>query len=197
MAAVLLAGSVHGDDGVFAPGVTTPLVPGSTVVVPLYVRDLSGTPLGGDTAAGFKIQDLAVTFTYSPVEAVDAVDVVRAGVTAALTPLFETEVSSGNRHSWIVAFDEGTALLPLTVDATSPGDQVAEIRLTLAASLSTETLTLDVVAPTALGNQPGTLSESIGNGLLTSGGGKVGPAEVFADGFESGSMGAWSAKIGG
>jgi len=121
LAAVLLAVPVHGGDGVFAPSVFTSLVPGATVVVPLYVRDLSGTPLGGDAGAGFLIQNLAVTLTYAPAGIVSAVDVERAGATAALTPLFETEVASGNLHSWVVAFDEGTSTVPLTTDATSPG----------------------------------------------------------------------------
>lgn len=196
--AALLAVPVRGGDGVFAPSFFTSLVPGATVVVPLYVRDFSGTPLGGDAGTGFKIQNLAVTLTYSPAGVVSAVDVERAGVTAALTPLFETEVASGNLHSWVVAFDEGTSMMPLTVDATSPGDQVAEIRVTLAPSLPPNAVvTLGVVAPTALGNQPGTVAESLGNGLLASAGGKVGPEELFVDGFESGAVGAWSATIGG
>ncbi len=197
-AAVLLGPPASGQDGVFAPDVFAPVTPGATVVVPIYVRDVSGTPLGGDAAAGFKIQDLAITVEYTPQEAVAAIDVERAGVTASLVPLFETEGSVGNRHSWIVAFDEATAPVPLVLNNAAPGDQVAELLITFAWGVVPGTLVeIDVVAPTALGNQPGTLAESLNNGLLISGGGTIQPAGIFADGFESGSTSAWSSAVGG
>ena len=162
------AGATFAQDVVRIPMLIDQLAPGQVVAVPLFIRDLSGTLLGSDAASGFKIQSLAVTIEYLPADAITAIDIERAGITAGLTPLFETEVSMNNRHSWIVAFDEAAALVPLTLDPSLPGDQVAELRLTLAANLAANTsITVNLVAPTALGNQMGTYAETASNGLLT------------------------------
>jgi len=43
---------------------------GTSVDVPIYIRDVSGTPLGMDQPAGSKIQSFSIKVTYSPASAV-------------------------------------------------------------------------------------------------------------------------------
>jgi len=199
-AGLLVAPAAFAQDSVSLENLVGPLAPGSQVVMPLYVRDLSATLLGVDAGSNFGIQSLAVTFEYSPASAIAAIDVERAGITATLSPLFEAEVFSGNRHTWIAAFDESASPLPFTLNAAVPGDLVAELRITLAAGVAPDTLIrIDIVAPTALGNQTAGFVETAANGFLRLSGGTVisEASHIFSDGFESGSVSAWSEIIGG
>ena len=59
----------------------------NTVDVPVYIRDVSGTPLGKDQPAGSKIQSISIRVTYAPAAAVQSVTFSRAGITAGLTPV--------------------------------------------------------------------------------------------------------------
>jgi len=199
-ASLLVAPGAFAQDSVMLENQVDPLVPGSQVIMPVYVRDVSATLLGVDAGPNFGIQSLAFTFEYSPASAIAAIDVKRAGITATLSPLFETEVFAGNRHSWIAAFDESASPLPFTLNAAAPGDVVAEIRITLAAGVAPDTLIrVDIVAPTALGNQTAGFVETAANGFLRLSGGTVisEASHIFSDGFESGSVSAWSEIIGG
>ena len=200
--AFLLAPTTFAQDTVAIEDLVDPVIPGSMVVMPLYVRDVSGTLLGVDVGPSFLIQDFGITVEVDPPGAITAIDVERAGITAALSPLFETEFSAGNRHTWIIAFDETTATVPFSLDAPAPGDLVAELWITLADSfLPPNTVLVDVVSPSALGNQPPGLpqtafSESAENGFLSLSGGTITlMTSVFADGFESGDTSAWSSTL--
>ncbi|HEV7484733.1 MAG TPA: hypothetical protein VGQ65_03550, partial [Thermoanaerobaculia bacterium] len=53
----------------------------STVDVPVFIRDSSGTPLGLDQPAGFHIQAYAIKVNYSPAAAVQSITFTRGGVT--------------------------------------------------------------------------------------------------------------------
>ncbi|MCP4654190.1 MAG: hypothetical protein GY856_02105 [bacterium] len=171
-----------------------PLNPGELVVVPVYVRDTSGTALGIDAGAGRRIQNLSIIVEYSPAAAVTAIDIGRAGLTAALTPVFEADVDADGQRSWIATFDETGAPLPFNLDAALPGDQVAELTIQLSGQVGPKTvLVLSLVgATTALGDRGGTLAETEANGQLRLVGGTFGPAELFSDGFESGDTTNWS-----
>lgn len=140
--------------------------PGQLVTVPIHVRDRSNTSLNEDAGADRTIRNLAVSVRYSPVSAVADVEIVKAGLTAAHTPVFETAINLGDTHSWIVSFDES---LGFAVDAASPGDLVAHLRLQLAADVASGTVVeLELVgATTALGNASGTILETEANGGLT------------------------------
>lgn len=144
---------------------------GGTVVVPLSVRDASSTPLGVDQSAGNRIQGLSFRVSYSPAAAVSAVTFTRAGITASLTPLFETSLSSGNTISYIGSFSETTNLIPFVSNAAAPGDQVLQLTFTLSASATPGTVITLTIDPspsvTALSNQSGTVSETTANGNLT------------------------------
>src|SRR5690349_2991008 len=85
--AVLFSGlSVHAADAVTVGTVTAN---GSTVTVPVSIRDVSGTPLGMDRPAGSKIQSFSIKVTYAPASSVQSIAFNRAGITANLTPTSE------------------------------------------------------------------------------------------------------------
>src|SRR3954447_8177793 len=66
---------------------------GSSVDVPVYIRDSSGTPLGIDQPAGSRIQSYNLKINYSPAASVSAITFSRAGITQPLTPSFESSPS--------------------------------------------------------------------------------------------------------
>ncbi|HUK33795.1 MAG TPA: hypothetical protein VLV86_07790 [Vicinamibacterales bacterium] len=141
---------------------------GSTVDVPVYVRDASSTPLGVDRPAGSKIQAFSIKVTYAPAAAVSGVTFTRAGITAHLSPAFETSPSNSGSISWLATFAEATNAVPFTSDAPAPGNQVAHLVFTLSSSAapgSTISLTLDPTL-TQLTNEGGTTKESQGLGNL-------------------------------
>ena len=134
---------------------------GNTVDVPVLIRDVSGTPLGRDQAAGSKIQAFTIAVNYAPAASVQSVTFTRAGITAGLTPAFELSPASAGSISLIEQFDESSNLIPFNLNAPPPGDQVAHLVFTLSPSAapgSSITLTLD--SATVLSNQGGTTSET-------------------------------------
>jgi Bacterial Ig-like domain (group 2) len=143
----------------------------TTVDVPVYIRDTSGTPLGVDQPAGSKIQGISIQVNYAPAAAVSSVTFSRAGITASLTPSFETSPSSAGSISLLDAFAEATNPVPFTLNAAAPGNQVAHLVFTLSASAtpsSTITLTLDSTN-TQLNNEGGTTTEKGANLQLVNG----------------------------
>jgi len=148
---------------------------GNTVDVPVYVRDASGTPLGVDQPAGSKIQSFSIGVSYAPAASVQSVTFTRAGITAGLTPAFETSPASAGAISWIAQFSESTSPVPFSLNAAVPGDQVAHLVFTLSSSAapgSSITLALDP-SVTQLSNQGGTTKETTTNGNLTLANGAV------------------------
>jgi hypothetical protein len=153
--------------------VTVGTVPanGATVDVPVFIRDLAGTPLGQDRPAGSKIQSISIRVFYAPAAAVQSVTFTRAGITAGLTPISEFTPSASGAISLLMTFDEGTNPIPFTLNAPVPGDQVAHLVFTLSPSAapgSSISLTLDP-SLTQLTDQAGTAAtkESNGAGSLT------------------------------
>lgn len=140
----------------------------STVVVPVYIRDVSGTPLGIDQPPGSRIQAYSLKVDYAPTSAVQSVTFSRAGITAPLTPSAEFTPSTPGSVSLIDAFDESTNPIPFTLNAPAPGNQVGQLFITLAPGVpagTVITLSLDA-ALTQLSNQAGTLSETVNLGTL-------------------------------
>jgi uncharacterized protein YjdB len=143
---------------------------GNTVDVPIYILDASGTPLGTDRPAGSRIQSLSIKVDYSPSAAVQSVTFERAGVTAGLNPTSEFKPSSPGSTSLLVTFQEGTNPIPFGLNAPAPGDLIAHLVFTLAASAtpgSSINLTLDS-ALTQLTDSGGTAAtkETTTNGEL-------------------------------
>lgn len=153
---------------------------GSTVDIPVYIRDSSGTPLGRDKGAGLKIQGYSLTVSYSPAAAVQSVTFSRAGITAGLTPSFENTSQPAGSIALIDSFSESTNLIPFTLNAPGSGDQVAHLVFTLSSSAapgSSIALTLDP-SLNALSNQEGNLEETQGNGGLTLVNGAINIAQI-------------------
>ncbi|MEA2345596.1 MAG: hypothetical protein QOF63_3765 [Thermoanaerobaculia bacterium] len=133
---------------------------GNTVDVPVYVRDVAGTPLGIDQPAGSKIQAFSIKVIYAPTAAVQSVTFAKAGITAGLNGNENSANPSGS-ISWIASFQESTNLIPFTLNAPAPGDQVAHLVFTLSPSAapgSSISLTLDP-SLTELINDSGTKGE--------------------------------------
>ncbi|HYU26090.1 MAG TPA: hypothetical protein VEO74_12860 [Thermoanaerobaculia bacterium] len=142
---------------------------GSTVDVPVFIRDASGTPLGLDQPPGSRIQSYSLTVNYAPASAVQSVTFTRAGITAPLTPAFESSPSAPGTISLIDVFQESTNLIPFTLNGAPPGNQVGVLHVTIAPTATVGTtiaLTLDPTL-TQLSNQAGTTSETVTNGSLT------------------------------
>src|SRR5258708_6852874 len=133
----------------------------TSVDIPVYIRDMSGTALGIDQPTGSRIQSFSIEVDYSPAAAVSSVTFSRAGITAGLTPTFEASPSSTGSVSLLDNFQESTNLIPFTLNAAAPGDKVAHLVFNLSPSAtpgSTITLTLNT-SNTQLTNSGGTTKE--------------------------------------
>jgi hypothetical protein len=118
----------------------------TSVDVPVYIRDVSGTPLGIDQPSGSRIQSFSIKVNYSSAASVQSVTFTRAGITAPLTPTFESSPSSAGSISLLATFQESTNLIPFTSNAAPPGNLVGHLVFNLATGLApgtTITLTLD------------------------------------------------------
>ena len=135
----------------------------TTVTVPVYIRDLSGTPLGIDQPAGSRIQAYSIKVDYAAAPDVQSVVFRRAGITAGLTPSFESSPAVPGSVTLIDTFAEGTDPIPFTLDAAAPGNQIGELVVTLAPGVTAGTiipLSLDATL-TQLSNQGGTTRETV------------------------------------
>jgi hypothetical protein len=144
---------------------------GSTVDVPVFIRDVSGTPLGLDQPPGSRIQSYGLTVNYTPAASVQSVTFTRAGITTALTPTFESSPSSPGTITLLDVFQESTNLIPFTLNGAAPGNQVGVLHVTIAPTAtvgSTINLTLDPTL-TQLTDQAGSgaTKESVANNNLT------------------------------
>jgi hypothetical protein len=153
--------------------ITVGTVAGNGVVtVPVFIRDTSGTPLGIDQPAGSRIQSYSIRVAYAPAAAVQSITFSRAGITAPLTPTFESSPAvPGSSIALLGNFDETTNLIPFTSNAALPGNQVGELQVTVAPGTlpgTIITLTLDPVLTqlTDEGGSPATL-ETTANARLT------------------------------
>jgi hypothetical protein len=145
---------------------------GGSAQVPVYILDRSGTPLGSDATAigGFAFKVLF------DADVVSSVSFARAGVAASTATLFETSLQGEGWISVVVTFSQP---LTLTLNATSPGNQIGT--LTVAA---TDTTPLRLDPPSvALSNQAGTVTETVASNLSIAYGSVIasGPPPAFTD----------------
>ena len=179
-ALVLAAVALVASGGVFAPAQDVITVgtgtasAGTTIDIPVFIRDTSGTPLGVDQPPGSKIQSYSIKVNYAPASAVQSISFSRAGITASLTPTFESQPTGAGTVSLLDTFQESTNPIPFTSNASLPGNQVAHLLITLSptATPGTLTLTLDPTL-TQLTDQMGSGATketvSAGNLLLVNG----------------------------
>lgn len=141
----------------------------NTVDVPVYIRDVCGTPLGIDQPAGSRIQAYSIKVDYAPIPAVQSVTFTRAGITSPLTPVSEFTPAAPGEITLIDVFNEATDLVPFVCNASVPGQQVAVLHFTLSPAATPGTLlalTLDSTVLTQLSNQGGTTIETASLGSL-------------------------------
>lgn len=134
--------------------------------VPIALSDAAGTPLGVDRPAGQRIQAFAITVRFTPAAAVSSASLVRAGLLAGRTPVFETTATGPGTITWVGSFDESTGAIPFTQPPGS-GNQILTLSVTLAPG-ATVSASFDAPA-TSLSNQGGTLSESTADATLVLG----------------------------
>lgn len=144
---------------------------GTTVDVPVYIRDVAGTSLGVDQPAGSKIQSFSIKVDYAPASSVSSVTFSRSGITGGLSPTSEFKPTSPGSASLLSTFQESTNPIPFTLNAAAPGNKVAHLVFTLsnsAAPGSTITLTLDS-SLTQLTDEGGSAStkETVAKGSLS------------------------------
>lgn len=175
---------------------------GSTVDVPVYIRDRSGTPLGMDRPAGSKIQSFSIKVNYAPASAVASISFSRAGITAGLTPTSEFTPSSPGSVSLLDTFSEASSPIPFTLNASAPGNLVAHLTVNLSQSAqpgTAITLTLDS-SLTQLTDSGGTAAtkETAANGQLSLVNGSINIAALsltLAPGNRSVTVGATSTLV--
>ena len=141
---------------------------GPIVVVPVYVRDVAGTPLGIDQPFGSRIQSFSLKVDYPVSPFIQSVTFTRAGITAPLTPAFESSPAVAGSVSLLMTFDEATNLVPFVSNAAAPGNQVGQLTFTFTPATPPGTvipLTLDPTL-TQLSNEGGTTTESVANAGL-------------------------------
>lgn len=173
---------------------------GTTVALPIYVRDRAGTALDAG-APGTTVQQLALSLTVEPAVALAGPPTFqRAGVAAsvALTPVEHAVTGPGGERTWLLAFFENGGALPLSTATPAPGDRVGTLSLPLAPGLPEGTRLELVLDPqrSALGNAAGDLLErplEAGDGDLVLIAGSVIVGGLFLDSFESGDTSAWAA----
>lgn len=139
---------------------------GTTVSVPVLVRDVIGTPLGSEKSSGARIDGFSFRVRFSPVDAVVEARVRRAGVTEHAVPRFEVAPRTEDGVSYLGVFDTQAAAVGLV--PTEKGQTVAMLELTLSPRVARSTrveLRLDPAA-TVLSNAAGTVSESVANGQM-------------------------------
>lgn len=133
---------------------------GSTVTVPVYLRDVSGTALGADAGAGNRIQGIMLQVVATPSVAGMSITFEKTGPLGA-TPLYQR----GGSGRWIGAWSESSQILPFNTGAASPGDRIGSLRITLPVALNgnpSVALTFNP-ATTMLSNEAGTVIESVAN----------------------------------
>ena len=139
--------------------------PGSTVEVPVTLKDSSGTRLGSD---GAPIQAVAFRVIAEPKEAVSSITFRRGGVLQRLTPQFEHSQKTDNSVSYLVAFSSAKAKMNLRANPDDAGDEIGRVVVELAPHLAARTvvrLSIDPLTAT-LSNEGGTLSQQHADGTL-------------------------------
>jgi len=122
--------------------------PGDTVSVPLFVRDVAGTPLGGDRSAF--IQRIQFKVNFAPAGRISgcanptfpdcAVEFIPAGLLAGRTPVTADVVKNLGSIAVNYAYDRTTDRIPYNQLAADPGDLVGFLKFVTSSALQTEAI---------------------------------------------------------
>lgn len=142
---------------------------GSTVTVPVYIRDVAGTPLGMDQPSNSRIQGISFRISFSPSSAVQSISIAEAGITSGLNHSFFNPVTTSSSIALVASY---TDPIPFTLGAPAPGNQIAKLTVTLAAGVAPGTsiaLTVDTSSSVTLLSDSGgsaATKETVANGNL-------------------------------
>jgi hypothetical protein len=150
---------------------------GGAVTIPVSIRDTSSTPLGSDAGGSNGIRGFAFK-VFFPAASVASVSFARAGVAAAVTPLYETTLQGSGWISYVASFDQA---LDFTLDAAAPGNRIGTLTVTLqsVAPGTIAALTFDPPAAT-LSNLAASVVETVANGNLSLANGSVTASAAIA-----------------
>jgi hypothetical protein len=183
---VILASSVQAQslrDTLTIGTVTAPFGTG-VVLVPLYLRDVAGTPLGLDRAPGSRITGVAVKVSYGNAQCVTASNMLSEPPNGVLGTLMATAACgtilehkarvAGVSQSYVFNAPEQSGpdpcgVIPLTLGAASPGDHLVDLELTLAGCSSGTIIPLTITVTggaNAVVNSDGGVRESSASGSL-------------------------------
>lgn len=143
--------------------------PGSTVTVPVYLRDVSGTALGAGSGAGKLIQGIMLQVTTTPAVPGMTITFAPTGVLSGRTPLYQR----GGSGRWIGAYSESAQPLSFAANPAAPGDRIGTLTITLPAGLTGSIALAFNPLTTMLSNEAGTVSESRANRHLQLAGGTI------------------------
>jgi hypothetical protein len=136
--------------------------PSGTMLVPVYLRDVSGTRLGVDRATGQRIQALGFRVRFSPAGRVTNASFVRAGALAK-TPLYDKTLSGTDWLGYVASFAESNNALAFTSNGAAPGNLIGYLSLTASGSVGTVIdVTLDERAA-VLSSQDASITETVAN----------------------------------
>jgi len=163
---------------------TSVVVGSSNAAVPVFIRDLSGSPLGAEHPVFEKIHGFSLTIAPSPRDSVRRdsggrllLGAAAAGVTLRLTPLTEGRSATADSFSYFVVYDERSNPLPLRLNVPPPGDLVAEISVSLRSDLPVgsrvDLRLLPEMKTTQLVHRAGIKFESVPEGSLRLGNGCI------------------------
>jgi hypothetical protein len=140
---------------------TTSATPGATITVPVYLRDVTGTALGGGSGTGNRIQGIMLQVTATPSVAGMTIAFEQTGVLQGRTPLYQR----GGSGRWIGSYSEAAQPLPFITGTGAPGDRIGTLRITLPAALTGTPSVALAFNPltTMLSNEAGTVTESLAN----------------------------------
>lgn len=132
--------------------------PGSTVTVPVYLRDVTGTALGDGSGAGNRIQGIMLQVAATPAVVGLTITFDRTGSAIPGTALYERSGNGG----WLASFSESAQPLPLRAGVT---ERIGTLRVTLPSALTGTGFIALTLQPstTMLSNQAGTVTESQAN----------------------------------
>jgi hypothetical protein len=138
--------------------------PKGTILVPVYVRDVSTTRLGVDQATGQRIQGLGFRVRFSPAGSITNATFSRAGALLK-TPLYSKSFQGPDWAGYFASFAEVNNALAFTSNVAAPGNLIGYLTLSTSANVAVGTvINLNFDADSAiLSNQTASTTETFAN----------------------------------
>jgi hypothetical protein len=198
---VLLPALALGQTDVLTVAVTATGSTSGAVRVPVYLRDVAGSPLGVDQVAGHRISGVAFNITGWPNPCVTGLTVISTPATGLIgqykaviscnTVVEASTGVAGTNHAYVFGAPEtgnqACGAIPFTPGAAAPGDKIVELELTLDNCPVALVIPLTITATGPVGaylNSDSGTAEKVGQGLEVASGALtvgLGPAALAVD----------------